>query len=85
MTEVYYAGGVTKKHYLRISLGKLNMTAGRTNIIPPGTSSALNSDWNKGWKIVKALCECIEGPYGRYVDSDAYLEIVDPRMVAIIG
>ena len=81
VTEVYYAGGVIKKHYLRMSLGKLNMTAGRTQLVPPGTSTALNSDWNKGWSIVAALRECIRGPYGIYSDKDTFLEVIDPRTV----
>lgn len=73
--------GGTKDHFLRMSLGKLNLTVGRRNIIPPGTSTTLNSDWIKGWKIVEALCRCIRGPYGLYTDTDAFLEVVDIRTV----
>lgn len=84
---VYYENNVRKTHQRRLSLGKLNVTAGRTMTVPPATSTGVITDWNKGYRIVEALRPCVErvkgihGIVGGYTSADAFLEINDIRMV----
>ena len=76
------AGGNTEYIWIKLSLGKLKLTAGRTTTIPPPTGGAVIADWNRGYRIVEALRPCVRAPNGYlYNANDAFLEIRDTRMV----
>ena len=79
---LHSAGGVEEKHQIRLSLGKIKITTGRTSTTPPATTTSTTVDWNKGYRIVEALRPCVISPWGiTYGQDQAFLEIHDTRMV----
>ena len=79
---LYSAGDVEEKHWIRLSLGKLKPGVGQTSTTPPVTTTSVNTDWARGYRIVEALRPCVRTPIGSmYAVTEAFLEIHDPRMV----